>query len=127
VACCFGTAAVYYLSLRGTVASVSLDILRAWDVLFWGTRGNLAILFFILLALALPLQVVRSVMFLVTLPLGAIAFLIPLLLSWDITYNLRVVYFLPILVAVGFSIISKLTYSNILDIGIIESSILRWW
>ena len=114
----FGTAAGYYLSLRGTVASVSLDILRAWDVLFWGTRGNLAILFFILLALALPLQVVRSVMFLVTLPLGAIAFLIPLLLSWDITYNLRVVYFLPILVAVGVSLLSQLTLETIQDRGV---------
>ena len=114
----FGTAAGYYLSLRGTVASVSLDILRAWDVLVWGTRGNLAILFFILLALALPLQVVRSVMFLVTVPLGAIAFLIPLLLSWDITYNLRVVYFLPILVAVGVGLLSQLTLETFQDRGV---------
>src|SRR5438445_4044167 len=102
----FGTAAGYYLSLRVPVASFSLDILRAWDVLLWGKRGNLPILFFILLALALPLQVVRSVMFLVTVPLGAIAFLIPLLLSWDITYNLRVVYFLPILVSLAVGLLT---------------------
>ena len=114
----FGTAAGYYLSLRGTAASVSLDMLRAWDVLVWGTRGNLPILFFILLALALPLQIFRSVMLLVTVPLAAIAFLIPLLLSWDITYNLRVVYFLPILVAVGVGLLSQLTLETIEDRGV---------
>lgn len=111
----FLTSAGYYLSLRGSSPVVSWDFGRAAQVLGWGLRGDLAILFFLLLAVALAVPVGKPVVASIVFPITAFVVLTPALLSWDITYNLRVVYFLPLLASVGVALLLHLVLETIED------------
>lgn len=94
-------AASYYLRLRGAAPFVSIDPVRPVSVILTGTRENVPVLFFLLLGTGLPLLVGRRSLALVSGAVAGFALAVPLLLAWDISYNLRVVYLLPLIVAAG--------------------------
>ncbi|MGQ0797181.1 MAG: hypothetical protein ACT4OI_04845 [Methanobacteriota archaeon] len=120
VASFFGTtgavslaAAGYYTRLRGATPWIAPDLVRPFTILLWGVRDNALLLFFVVLGLGLPYFANRRSLVVVTGAVFGFSLLVPFLAGWDISYNLRVVYLLPIMIGAGVGLLAHLGWEEL--------------
>jgi hypothetical protein len=105
----------YYLRLKasGQGGPINLDLPR--EFLLWGVRENTLILFFLFVALLLPVPLKRPSLLVVLVSITVLFLAVPLIVSWDVSYSSRVVYLLPPLFGVGAASLVHLALAEIRD------------
>jgi len=109
----FILAADYYVRLRAPGQRGPSDLGLPAELLLWGVRENVFLLFFFLLGLLLPLPRMKRGLLVVIAAFAVLFVAIPLLVSWDPSYSSRVVYFLPAVFAVGGGLLVELAIEQL--------------
>lgn len=109
----FLLSANYYLQLKTPGQGGSADFGLPGGFLLWAVRENVFLLFFLALGWLLPLPLMQRGLLVVTASVGALFVAIPLLVSWDLSYSSRVIYFLPIVFGAGGGLFAHLTLEQV--------------